>query len=220
MSSPKRKRRQTRRTAIAAAGTLAAGAALASTVPALAAAPAAGAAGSAATAGVAAGAAAASRFDKFTEGAKRVLELAVEEAQRFNHNYIGTEHLLLGLARQEESAVGSEGALGTLGVELHKVRRAVEFIIGRGDRIVTGDISLTPRSKRVVQLAIDEAGRLGHREITEQHLLLGLAKEGQGIAAGVLKSLGASTDAVRERVLGVLDDGSSAGDGPTTVPTA
>src|SRR6478672_8373070 len=90
----------------------------------------------------------ADRFDKVTERAGKVLQLAQEEAQRFNHNYIGTEHLLLGLVREGEGVAAK--VLGNLGVELNKVRSAVEFIIGRGDRTVAGDIGLTPRAKKVI----------------------------------------------------------------------
>ena len=97
----------------------------------------------------------ADRFDKFTERARRVLTLAQEEAQRFNHNYIGTEHLLLGLVREGEGVAAK--VLANLGVELNKVRSAVEFIIGRGDRSVVGEIGLTPRAKKVIELAVDEA---------------------------------------------------------------
>src|SRR4030095_16561255 len=102
----------------------------------------------------------ADRFDKFTERARRVLTLAQEEALRFNHNYIGTEHLLLGLIREDEG--GGARALRKLCVELHKVRQAIEFIIGRGDRAVSGEIGLTPHGKNVIELAVDEARRLGH----------------------------------------------------------
>ena len=126
------------------------------------------------------------RFDKFTERARRVLSFAQEEAQRFQHNYIGTEHLLLGLVREEEGVAAR--VLSNLGVELYKVREAVEFIIGRGDRIVLGEIGLTPRAKKVIELAVDEARRLNHHYIGTEHLLLGLVREGEGIAAGVLKS--------------------------------
>ena len=100
----------------------------------------------------------ADRFDKFTERARRVLTLAQEEAQRFNHNYIGTEHLLLGLVREGDGVAAK--VLSNLGVELGKVRSAVEFIIGRGDRAVLGEIGLTPRAKKVIELAVDEARRL------------------------------------------------------------
>src|SRR5438477_13101414 len=100
------------------------------------------------------------RFDKFTERARKVLMLAQEEAQRFNHNYIGTEHLLLGLVREGEGIAAK--VLGNLGVELNKVRSAVELIIGRGDRMVNGDIKLNPRAKKVVELAVEEAWLLSH----------------------------------------------------------
>src|ERR671932_2815170 len=143
------------------------------------------------------------RFDKFTERAKKVLVLAQEEAQRFNHNYIGTEHLLLGLVREGEGIAAK--VLGNLGVELNKVRSAVEFIIGRGDRTVAGDIGLTPRAKKVIELSVDEARRLNHHYIGTEHLLLGLVREGEGIAAGVLESLGVSLDKVRNQVIYVLN---------------
>jgi ATP-dependent Clp protease ATP-binding subunit ClpA len=145
----------------------------------------------------------ADRFDKFTEGARQVLTLGQEEAQRFNHNYIGTEHLLLALCRAQDSV--ATRVLSNLGVELRKVRSAVEFIIGRGDRAVLGEIGLTPRSKKVIELAVDEARRLKHTYIGTEHLLLGLVREGEGIAAGVLESLGANLERVRaetERLLG------------------
>ncbi len=98
------------------------------------------------------------RFDRFTKQARKVLSLAQEEAQCFQHNYIGTEHLLLGLVRESEGVAAK--VLANLGVELNKVRSAVEFIIGRGDRVVLGEIGLTPRAKKVIELATDEARRL------------------------------------------------------------
>ncbi|MBE9501473.1 MAG: ATP-dependent Clp protease ATP-binding subunit [Dehalococcoidia bacterium] len=137
-----------------------------------------------------------SRFEKFTERARRVLTLAQEEAQRFNHNYIGTEHILLGLVREGDGVAAK--VLSNLGVELEKVRSAVEFIIGRGERTFRGEIGLTPRAKRVIELAVDEARRLGHNYIGTEHLLLGLLREGEGVAAGVLESLGVSLEKVRE----------------------
>ena len=142
------------------------------------------------------------RFDKFTERARKVLSLAQEEAQRFNHNYIGTEHLLLGLVREGDGVAAK--VLSNLGVELNKVRSAVEFIIGRGDRIVLGDIGLTPRAKKVIELAVDEARRLNHHYIGTEHLLLGLVREGEGIAAGVLESLGVNLEKVRTQTIQVL----------------
>src|SRR5437764_660550 len=148
----------------------------------------------------------ADRFDKFTERARKVLQLAQEEAQRFNHNYIGTEHILLGLVREGDGVAAL--VLNNLGIELNKVRTAVEFIIGKGDRLVMGEIGLTPRAKRVIELAVDEARRLNHHYIGTEHLLLGLVREGEGIAAGVLESLGVSLEKVRAQVIEVLKSSS------------
>jgi ATP-dependent Clp protease ATP-binding subunit ClpC len=166
----------------------------------------------------------ADRFDKFTERARRVLTLAQEEAQRFNHNYIGTEHLLLGLVREGDGVAAK--VLGNLGVELNKVRSAVEFIIGRGDRAVLGEIGLTPRAKKVIELAVDEARRLNHHYIGTEHLLLGLVREGEGIAAGVLESLGVNLERVRAETTRILStnlpQGQQAGSGgrsQTRTPT-
>jgi len=136
-----------------------------------------------------------SRFDKFSERARRVLSLAQEEAQRFNHNYIGTEHILLGLVRETDGVAAR--VLASLNIELSKVRSAVEFIIGRGDRAASGEIGLTPRSKKVIELAVDEARRLNHHYIGTEHLLIGLMREGEGVAAGVLESLGVNLEKVR-----------------------
>ncbi len=142
------------------------------------------------------------QFERFTERARRVLSLAQEEAQRFNHNYIGTEHILLGLVREGEGVAAR--VLLNLGVDLNKVRAAVEFIIGRGERTVSGEIGLTPRAKKVIELAIDEARRLNHHYIGTEHLLLGLVREGEGIAAGVLESLGVNLERVRAETIRVL----------------
>ena len=136
-----------------------------------------------------------SRFEKFSERARRVLSLAQEEAQRFNHNYIGTEHILLGLVRETEG--GAAKVLANLNVELAKVRSAVEFIIGRGERPTPGEIGLTPRAKKVIELAVDEARRLDNHYIGTVHLLIGLMREGEGVAAGVLESLGVTLEKVR-----------------------
>ncbi len=144
----------------------------------------------------------ADKFDKFTERARRVLTLAQEEAQRFNHNYIGTEHLLLGLVREGDGIAAR--VLNNLGVQLPKVRSAVEFIIGRGETMIMGEIGLTPRAKKVIELAVDEARRLNHHYIGTEHLLLGLVREGEGIAAGVLESLGVSLEKLRAQVIQVL----------------
>jgi len=144
------------------------------------------------------------RFDKFTERARKVLSLAQEEAQRFQHNYIGTEHLLLGLVREGEGVAGK--VLTSLGVDLEKVRKAVEDIIGRGDRIVLGEIGFTPRAKKVIELAVDEARLLDHDYIGTEHLLLGLIREGEGIGAGVLESFGLSLQEVRAKTIQVLNE--------------
>ncbi|HEY6058771.1 MAG TPA: Clp protease N-terminal domain-containing protein, partial [Candidatus Limnocylindrales bacterium] len=147
------------------------------------------------------------RFDKFTDRARKVLTLAQDEAQRFNHNYIGTEHLLLGLVREGEGVAAR--VLENMNVELAKVRTAVEFIIGRGDRPVVGEVGLTPRAKRVIELAIDEARRLGHNYIGTEHLLLGLVRVSDGVGGRVLASVGVDADRARQEVLAVLA-GSSA----------
>ncbi len=143
-----------------------------------------------------------SRFEKFSERARRVLSLAQEEAQRFNHNYIGTEHILLGLVRETEGVAAR--VLSNLGVELSKIRSAVEFIIGRGERHTPGEIGLTPRAKKVIELAVDEARRLNHHYIGTEHVLIGLMREGEGVAAGVLESLGVTLDRVRAETSRIL----------------
>ena len=144
----------------------------------------------------------AERFDKFTERAQRVLSLAHGEAQRFNHNYIGTEHLLLGLTLEREGVAAK--VLANLGIEVGKVRTTTEFIIGRGAEQPEGELGLTARAKRVIELAIEEARRLNHNYIGTEHLLLGLVREGEGIAAGVLESLSVNLDRVREETTQVL----------------
>jgi len=142
------------------------------------------------------------RFDKFTDGARKVLTYAQDEAQRFNHNYIGTEHILLGLVREQDGVAAR--VLESMGIQLPMVRTAVGFIIGRGDRPVVMEVGLTPRAKRVIELAIDEARGLEHDYIGTEHLLLGLVREGEGIAAGVLESLGVNLDRLRHEIVAVL----------------
>ncbi|MAR85993.1 MAG: NDP-hexose 4-ketoreductase, partial [Chloroflexi bacterium] len=156
----------------------------------------------------------ASRFEKFSERARRVLSLAQEEAQRFNHNYIGTEHILLGLVRENEGTAAK--VLGGLGIELNKIRSAVEFIIGKGDTAASGEIGLTPRAKKVIELAVDEARRLNHHYIGTEHLLIGLMREGEGVAAGVLESLGVTLDKVRGETNSVLNKGGRSSKGRST----
>ena len=144
----------------------------------------------------------ASRFEKFSERARRVLTLAQEEAQHLNHSYIGTEHILLGLLREEEGVAAK--VLTNLNVGLGKVRSGVEFIIGHGEKPSSGEIGLTPRAKRVIELAIDEARNLGHNYIGTEHLLLGLLHEGGGVAAGVLDSFGITQEQVRTETSRIL----------------
>lgn len=142
-------------------------------------------------------------FDRFNDRAKRVLALAQDEAIRFNHNYIGVEHLLLGLVREGEGAAAR--ALHSLGVELSKVRSAVEFTIGRGDSTTTpSEITLSPRTKKVVELAIEEARKLGHSHVGTEHLLLGIVREGDSVATGVLQSLGVELERVRHQVIATI----------------
>jgi thiamine-phosphate diphosphorylase len=141
----------------------------------------------------------ASRFEKFSERARRTLSLAQQEAQRFNHNYIGTEHILLGLVRESDCAAAR--ILTNLSVELSKVRSGVEFIIGRGERRpAPGEIGLTPRAKKTIELAVDEARRLNDPYIGTEHLLLGLLREGEGVAADVLQGQGVTIERVRSLI--------------------
>lgn len=150
---------------------------------------------------------------RFTQRARLVLSLAQEEAQRFNHNYIGTEHLLLGLVRESDGIAAR--VLRNLGIQVNVVRNGVEHIIGRGDRIVLGEIGMTPRAKKVIELAASEADTLGHQYIGTEHLLLGLAREGEGIAAGVLDSLGADVATLRQETMRVLNGNGQPPQGPS-----
>jgi len=142
------------------------------------------------------------RFNLFTKRASHVLMLAQEEAVHFQHNYIGTEHLLLGLICEGEGVASH--VLRNLGLEADQIRHAVENIIGRGDRIIVGNLGLTPRAKKVIELAVDEARRLTHHVIGTEHLLLGLIHEGDGIAASVLENFGLHLEQVRAETLLVL----------------
>src|SRR6202158_1237328 len=151
-------------------------------------------------------------FDRFNDRAKRVLALAQDEAIRFNHNYIGTEHLLLGLVREGEGVAAQ--ALAALNVDLSKVRTAVEFIVGRGDSTTSpSEITLSPRTKKVIELAIDEARKLGHSHVGSEHLLLGLVREGEGIASGVLESLGVSMEKLRHQIIATIGSSAPPGGG-------
>jgi ATP-dependent Clp protease ATP-binding subunit ClpA len=141
-------------------------------------------------------------FERFTDRARRVVVLAQEEARLLNHNYIGTEHLLLGLVHEGEGVAAR--ALESLGVSLDAVRQQVEEIIGQGDRAPTGHIPFTPRAKKVIELAGREASDLGHNYVGTEHLLLGLIREGDGVAAQTLAKLGVDLAGVRLQVVELL----------------
>jgi ATP-dependent Clp protease ATP-binding subunit ClpC len=147
----------------------------------------------------------ASRFEKFSERARRVLTIAQEEARNLNHSYIGTEHILLGIVREEEGVAAR--VLTNLGIGLGKVRSAVEFIIGRGEKPGSGETGLTPRAKKVIELAIDEARQMGHNYIGTEHLLLGLLREGEGVASSVLDSFGITLERARAETAHILTQG-------------
>lgn len=144
-------------------------------------------------------------YDKFTKRAKQVLQLATEEARAFNHPYVGTEHILLGLIREGESI--SARVLDELGIKLPQARSAVEFIVGVGEGPHRGDQDLTARAKKVIEYAIEEAKRLNHHYIGSEHLLLGLVRNGEGVATGVLDIMGVSLEQVRNQVLRVMRHG-------------
>ncbi len=137
-------------------------------------------------------------FERFTDRARRVVVLAQEEARMLNHNYIGTEHILLGLIHEGEGVAAK--ALESLGISLEAVRQQVEKIIGQGQQAPSGHIPFTPRAKKVLELSRREAASLGHDYIGTEHILLGLIREGRGVAAQILTGLGASHDLVREQV--------------------
>jgi ATP-dependent Clp protease ATP-binding subunit ClpC len=141
-------------------------------------------------------------FEKFTDKARRVVVLAQEEAKLLNHNYIGTEHILLGLIHEGEGVAAK--ALESLGINLDAVRDQVQEIIGQGQQAPSGHIPFTPRAKKVLELSLREALQLGHSYIGTEHLLLGLIREGEGVAAQVLTRLGADTNRVRQQVIQLL----------------
>jgi ATP-dependent Clp protease ATP-binding subunit ClpA len=138
-------------------------------------------------------------FERFTDRARRVVVLAQEEARILDHNYIGTEHILLGLVHEDEGVAAK--ALEELGVSLQLVRQQVEELIGRGKHAPSGHIPFTPRAKKVLELSLREALQLGHNYIGTEHILLGLIREGHGVAAQVLVRLGADLDRVRQQVI-------------------
>ena len=138
-------------------------------------------------------------FERFTDRARRVVVLAQEEARMLDHGYIGTEHLLLGLVHEGEGVAAK--ALEAMGINLEAVREQVETIIGRGEHTESGHIPFTPRAKRVLELSLRESSQLGHNYIGTEHILLGLVREGDGVAAQVLVKLGADLNRVRQQVI-------------------
>jgi ATP-dependent Clp protease ATP-binding subunit ClpC len=143
-------------------------------------------------------------FERFTERARQVVVYAQDEARTLRHNYIGTEHLLLGLLREDEGLAAR--ALGSLGVRLEEVRAQVARIIGQGGEVTTGQIPFTPRAKKVLELALREAHSLAHNYIGTEHVLLGIVRENEGVAARILLDRGADAETVRAEVIGMLGD--------------
>jgi ATP-dependent Clp protease ATP-binding subunit ClpC len=141
-------------------------------------------------------------FERFTEKARRVVVYAQEEARMLNQNYIGTEHLLLGLIREQDGIAAK--ALESLSISLEDVHAQVEDLIGKGSFVPSGHIPFTPRAKKVLELSLREALQLGHNYIGTEHILLGLIREGEGVAAQVLLNLGADLEKVRSAVIQLL----------------
>src|SRR5881296_79546 len=150
-------------------------------------------------------------FERFTDRARRVVVLAQEEARMLNHNYIGTEHILLGLIHEGEGVAAK--ALESLGISLDAVRQQVEEIIGQGQQAPSGHIPFTPRAKKVLELSLREALQLGHNYIGTEHILLGLIREGEGVAAQVLQKLGADLNRARQQVIQLLQGYAGKGEG-------
>jgi ATP-dependent Clp protease ATP-binding subunit ClpC len=149
-------------------------------------------------------------FERFTDRARRVVVLAQTEARNLNHNYIGTEHILLGLIHERQGVAAQ--VLESSNISLEAARQQVEEIIGRGQAEIGGHIPFSPRAKKVLELSLREALQLGHNYIGTEHVLLGLIREGEGVAAQVLRELGADLNGVRQTVIQLLS-GSKAGKG-------
>jgi ATP-dependent Clp protease ATP-binding subunit ClpC len=141
-------------------------------------------------------------FERFTDRARRVVVLAQEEARLLEHNYIGTEHILLGLIHEGEGVAAN--ALESLGIPLEGVRKQIEARVGRGHEAATGHVPFTPRAKKVLELSLREALQLGHNYIGTEHLLLGVIREGEGVGAQVLQAMGADLDRIRSQVIELL----------------
>jgi len=144
------------------------------------------------------------KMERFTQRARRVLSLAQEEAERLQHNYIGTEHLLLGLMREEGGVAGR--VLRELGLEQNRVEELVERLTRASTRTTPVQLDLSPGTKKVLELAVDEARRMGHHYIGTEHLLLGLVRQSEGVAIDVLKRLGVSPEEVRRQTRRVLQE--------------
>jgi len=158
-------------------------------------------------------------FERFTDRARNVVVLAQEEARMLNHNYIGTEHILLGLIHDSQALAAR--ALGSAGVTLEPARRQVEEIVGRGkEPPASGHIPFTPRAKKVLELSLREALQLGHNYIGTEHILLGLIREGEGVAAKVIVNLGANLKDVRHQVIQLQADNPAPEEAPRTRPRA
>jgi ATP-dependent Clp protease ATP-binding subunit ClpC len=141
-------------------------------------------------------------FERFTERARQVVVLAQDEARQLRHNYIGTEHILLGLMREEEGIAAR--VLESLDVSLDEVRTQVSRIVGQGEDVGTGQIPFTPRAKKVLELSLKEALALDHNYIGTEHVLLGLVRESEGVAARILVDLGADAETVRNAIISML----------------
>jgi ATP-dependent Clp protease ATP-binding subunit ClpA len=152
-------------------------------------------------------------FERFTERARQSVVLAQDEARALKHNYIGTEHLLLGLLREEEGIAAH--ALESLGIDVEEVRAQVVRVVGRGDEVATGQIPFTPRAKKSLELSLREALRLGHNYIGTEHVLLGLLRETDGVAVRILLDFGRGPEKIRNEVLHTL---SGSGSGATPMP--
>ena len=160
-------------------------------------------------------------FERFTDRARRVVVASQEEARTLNHSFIGPEHILLGLLNEGEGL--AVRVLESLGISLETIRRQVEEIIGRGEYTSQKSIPFTPQAKKVLELSLSESKQLGHRYIGTEHILLGLIRQGDGVAAQVLAGLGADLERVRQQVIQLLsehqarrsaEDGGSAGSAP------
>ena len=151
-------------------------------------------------------------FERFTDRARRVVVLAQEEARMLNHNYIGTEHILLGLISEGEGVASV--ALKSLGISLDAVRQQVEEIIGRGQQAPSGHIPFTPRAKKVLELSLRESKQFDHNYIGTEHILLGLIREGNGVAAQVLVKLDADLKRVRQQIIQMLNEHPAGEPGP------